>query len=431
MRRSGQPPNLIIDNVKPSIINNKVEFYNSIKISITTGDIEAGWGRQILKGIRSNQPPITPNTNRKRNISHSPNTIDNALPGPSNINNNTDTGDSAEGIWIAPTKTARNKKKKKLYVSSPTSTANAYTSLSDLETDAMELSEVFHTPNATNNSIINNPNKNNNKNKKNNNTNTRTPTDSNKKPNFTKGNKGTTAIIEIWNATIKETVKQFTDINLTQDDFVINSKNPDRIIIKPKTAESLEKIKTALEGTDNWYTYTPLKLKPKNLILKRVFEDYNEQDVKTYIDNLKLPNINVLKVIKYNYDKSNPKHYHFIVQLDHSSIARDLMAEPFICYQQVAWDWFRRNKIFQCRKCQRVGHASMNCHFTRRCVKWGQAHGKDECQIPKNADRNLLICVNCKGTGHPASYYGCPYLKYAQNQLDIQKNTNKNNFQKK
>lgn len=190
-------------------------------------------------------------------------------------------------------------------------------------------------------------------------------------------------------------------------------------------------MKIALKDTEDWYTYTPLKHKPKNLILKRVFGDYDENDVKTYVDNLNLPTVKVLKVIKYMYDKSNTNLYHFIVQIEHTSIAKDLMAETFICYQKVKWGWFRKNKIFQCRKCQRVGHASINCHFARRCVKCGEAHGKEECKIPKNADRNLLKCVNCRNIGHPASYYGCPYLKYSQNQLNIQRNNNKINLQKK
>lgn len=107
------------------------------------------------------------------------------------------------------------------------------------------------------------------------------------------------------------------------------------------------------------------------------------------------------------------------------------MAEKNICFQHIKWEWFRKNKVFQCRNCQRVGHASMNCNFIRRCVKCAEPHGKDECPVAKGSDRSSLKCANCKNTGHPASYFGCPYLMYAQNQLNNQREINRNKIQQK
>lgn len=104
------------------------------------------------------------------------------------------------------------------------------------------------------------------------------------------------------------------------------------------------------------------------------------------------------------------------------------MSINHICYQTAKWGWFRRNKVFQCKRCQRVGHASINCHFPRRCVKCGEPHGKETCTITANDDKNKLKCVNCSKTGHPASYYGCDYLKFAQSKYNEQRNLNINNF---
>lgn len=413
---------------KKSPTNNHDELYKSIKTAITTGDIETGWGKEMLKGIRRSVTPQNPNVNRKRLNSQSPSSLANEQSCSKTNINSMEIDGSTEGPWSVPRKSARIKKITNKSISSPTNVTNAFANLSDIESEGIENSTIYHTPKATrntnqnyntNNSSINSPQ-----------AQSRTNND-NKKPNFIKTNKGTTATIEIWNNNIKDIVKKFIDNQLTQNDFIIKSKNSDRILIKPKSNDSLEKIKAALADINNWYTYTPQKMKPKNLILKRVYGNYDENDVKNYITNLNLPNVNLLKVIKYVYDKQNPKNFHFIVQIEHQSIARELMNEHIICYQQVKWDWFRKNKVFQCRKCQRVGHASNNGHFDRRCVKCGEARGKEDCKIPKDADKNLLKCANCKNSGHPASYYGCPYLKYAQNQLNAQRNMKKDIAQKK
>lgn len=106
-----KPPNLIFENNKILAKNNKAEYYNSVKTAISTGDIESGWGREILKGLRPSQSPITPNVNRKRNYSQSPKPNDNEQATISTGNNNADIDNGAEGPWIAPSRTARNKKK--------------------------------------------------------------------------------------------------------------------------------------------------------------------------------------------------------------------------------------------------------------------------------------------------------------------------------
>ena len=45
-----------------------------------------------------------------------------------------------------------------------------------------------------------------------------------------------------------------------------------------------------------------------------------------------------------------------------------------------------------------------------KCV---QNHEIGKCPIIKEADKAALKCANCGNTGHPASYKGCPYLKFA------------------
>lgn len=304
---------------------------------------------------------------------------------------------------------------------SPTEINNMYYSLSDIDAEPDNQSvnyptRPFKKPKYTKQRNDNSPR----------NVNS-TDKNTNKQLNFNKIKSGLTAIIEIWDTPIRDIVQALLKNELDNKDFGIRTKSPNRLIIMPASPESLTKIKKALDNNPNWYTYTPQKEKPKNLILKKV-TDYNEIEVRTYIESLNLANVTVLKVIKYIYNKNTPDKFHFIVQITHDSTANTLMKTTNICYQSVKWGWFRRNKVFQCKRCQCVGHASINCHFPRRCVKCGLRHGKEDCPINANSDKTLLKCINYNQMGHPASYHGCEYLKYAQSRYDEQRNNNKKNL---
>ena len=53
-------------------------------------------------------------------------------------------------------------------------------------------------------------------------------------------------------------------------------------------------------------------------------------------------------------------------------------------------------------------------------MKCAQNHEIGKCPIIKDADKAALKCANCDNTGHPASYKGRPYLKFAS---DLKKQT--------
>ena len=109
------------------------------------------------------------------------------------------------------------------------------------------------------------------------------------------------------------------------------------------------------------------------------------------------------------------------MQLSNSSKLSDIFKIKSLAYQRVKWEHLKKPKLFQCRRCQRVRHASSNCNLPYRCVKCAQIHEIGKCPIIKEADKAALKCANCGDTGHPASYKDCPYLKFAS---DLIKQTN-------
>ncbi|KAI8116357.1 hypothetical protein CVS40_11566 [Lucilia cuprina] len=148
------------------------------------------------------------------------------------------------------------------------------------------------------------------------------------------------------------------------------------------TLVDFEKVKTFLtELKVNFYTYTPKGLRPYSLVIEGLSGTYSVEDVKGYLDGLKIR----LEIIR-------------IVNLGN-----------------------------ECFNCQCFGHTSANCHMPYRCVKCGASHGPGNCSIPPKGEDNMetlvtdpvtgqatrrighqVRCVNCGVDGHTASSRECP-----------------------
>ncbi|GBP67577.1 Nucleic-acid-binding protein from transposon X-element [Eumeta japonica] len=66
----------------------------------------------------------------------------------------------------------------------------------------------------------------------------------------------------------------------------------------------------------------------------------------------------------------------------------------------------KRGVSSQCHRCQRYGHASVNCHVQPRCVKCLVPHWTSECPLSKDSG-DKPACAN-SGQEHTANYGGCP-----------------------
>lgn len=191
------------------------------------------------------------------------------------------------------------------------------------------------------------------------------------------------------------------------------------ITILTKDKETYDTFIAILKSKEiEYYSYTPKNEKPKTLVLKYLKGNFTDEEVKSELKSRTWENVEILKVNKTSFtkDKKSPV---FLVQISNKSSIKELTKVDVILYQKVKWEPLRKNEVFQCTKCQRLGHASTNCALVFRCVKCGESHEPKQCKINKDSDRNLLKCANCGQSGHPANYRGCPYFK---NALDIMKN---------
>ena len=76
--------------------------------------------------------------------------------------------------------------------------------------------------------------------------------------------------------------------------------------------------------------------------------------------------------------------------------------------------------VTQCSNCLLFLYVTKNCHMAYRCIKCGQTHAPDACQLMETADP---VCANC-GAAHKASSRTC--LKRAEF-IEIRKRASTNN----
>lgn len=243
-------------------------------------------------------------------------------------------------------------------------------------------------------------------------------------------------------AQIKELTNMCTEANIDENAFRLNvPRGSSYTTITTKTVSTYQLIKDTLKNKNiQFYTHTPEHLKPKSMVLKGIHGGFDSADIEKEIKRKKDENLVIKKVFAMKTRRTNNGGQSFIVQIDHSNKISELTKIKFIPRQTAIWEPLRKQKLFQCRKCQRFGHASANCYLQFRCVKYGQDHAPNECPISKEASREELTCANCQQKGHPASYKGCPYYKNAinyvkkcnqkKNQLSKLTTHNSNNHQR-
>lgn len=192
------------------------------------------------------------------------------------------------------------------------------------------------------------------------------------------------------------------------------SKEQSKHNIYVKQIDHFVKIKNALkEKGIQFYTYTPKETKPKTLLVKGIRGAFSTDEIKQELVELGLPNVEFISVTEYQFSRDQPHKHHHLVQVTNTSTTAELFKVKSLAYQRIRWEHLRKPSLFQCRKCQRIGHASANCFLNYRCVKCAGSHEPGKCPIVAKDNRAELKCANCGKNGHPASYGGCPYLKMA------------------
>lgn len=168
-----------------------------------------------------------------------------------------------------------------------------------------------------------------------------------------------------------------------------------------------------------YYTYTPRDVRPFTLMVRGLSGTYDVDDLRKFIQDCKM-NLEIKSIVKLDGDR-------WIVRLSGDSDVQAFRKLEYLLNNRVKIEGHKKNRLTQCRNCQRFGHVSSNCKMAYRCVKCGQSHGPGKCDIPGRdaqaedrlirdpttggviiAAARTVHCINCKVDGHVASSHTCP-----------------------
>lgn len=235
--------------------------------------------------------------------------------------------------------------------------------------------------------------------------------------------------------TVSKTFKEIVDLIISKNAQYKNKfylkevKDIEAVTIFPNNLEFHKSFKEILDSNNiEYYTYTPKTEKLKTVVLKDLFGNYTEEEILQKLNDFYLGDVDIVKVSKIMFSKISNNFAH-LIQVTNNSNINNLTKIKTLLFQKVRWEPLRKKAPYQCKKCQRFGHSSINCSLAFRCIKCGENHEPGNCTAPKDADKSQLKCANCKQPGHPASYGGCTHYKqlYETTKTGILAKKQKNN----
>jgi hypothetical protein len=142
---------------------------------------------------------------------------------------------------------------------------------------------------------------------------------------------------------------------------------------------------------------------------------HHEAPTEDLLDELKRNSIPAIKVSKINASAENPI---FLVSFDKNSVTlSDLQFQHNILDGlKIRWDRHKpkSRRPTQCKRCQRFGHAAVNCQLPYRCMKCCITHEPGKC-ARTNRDEGKPACVNCGKEGHTTNSPNCTvYQSYVE-----------------
>lgn len=160
-------------------------------------------------------------------------------------------------------------------------------------------------------------------------------------------------------------------------------------------------------------TYTPSDEKMVNVLIKGLDHIDDSDAIK---DALALKGFEPIKIQKHitgYMRKNNIKSNLWLIVLQPNTDTNELFKIKAIDRAIVKFDFLRKPKVIQCRRCQRFNHSASNCMLPYRCVKCTDDHEPGKCKSVTNKNKFKPKCVNCQGNHTANDAANCDAFKKA------------------
>lgn len=225
-------------------------------------------------------------------------------------------------------------------------------------------------------------------------------------PTKTKNTKKPPAIVLHNNKILKhKDFMEITEKHAKNGFYVKNSKNNTNVYIRDE-----DEYKNYMEVLEKqnipFHTYTIKSEKVHSFIVKGIDSEPDIEEIKKDLENYQIP---VKSVYKLNTTRNV-----YAIHTNNTVYLRDLRKKVrYLCYTKITWDRLKnQNSWIQCRRCQKLDHATSNCRGIPKCAKCGEQHITRECKTVLKEDPNThtnIKCANCQGP-HLSFSKECPII---------------------
>lgn len=235
--------------------------------------------------------------------------------------------------------------------------------------------------------------------------------------------------IDIWTVNRAE-IQRIINSALPPDSCLFSRINNTKFRVFPRDVSVRTSLIELLEERKyDFNTYTPSDEKMINVIIRGLEHIEDEQVI---LDELAENGFVPHKVQKYitGYMRHNKIGSNlWRVTLLPNTDTSQLFQIKAIDHAIIKWEFLKKPKIVQCKRCQRLFHSASNCKLPFRCVKCIDNHEPGQCKIDGN-NKLKPKCVNCKGEHTANDFKNCPYFQKAIASQDERSGKSKNNSTK-
>lgn len=235
--------------------------------------------------------------------------------------------------------------------------------------------------------------------------------------------------IDIW-AVNRAEIQRLIDSTLPKDSCLFSRINNAKFRVIPRDATVRASVIEFLNERKNEFnTYTPSDEKIVNVLIRGLDHVDDEQII---LDALAENNFVPHKVQKYvtGYMRHNKiKSNLWLITLQPNTDTNELFKIKAIEHAIIKWEFLKKPKIMQCKRCQRLFHSASNCKLEYRCVKCIEQHEPGQCKIDGN-NKLKPKYVNCKGEHTANDFKNCPYFQKAIERQDAKSEKSKDNNDK-
>lgn len=163
----------------------------------------------------------------------------------------------------------------------------------------------------------------------------------------------------------------------------------------------------------NYNTYTPSTEKMINVLIKGLDHIDEPRVIEDALANKGFVPHKIIKHVTGYMRKNDLKSNLWLVVLQPNTDTNELFKIKAIDHAIVKFEFLRKPKVIQCKRCQRFHHSASNCSLPYRCVKCTNSHEPGKCLSESKGNKFKPKCVNCQGNHTANDASNCPAFKKA------------------